>query len=169
MNLADELSKLQQLHQNGALTDEEYARAKDAVLARAEESSPDERSAVQRQLDQMQRQQALLRLDQDWDRERASYLMRGKHGQFYPPSKFLSVAVGIFVAIFGIIWTMGTLSLGAPGFFPFFGVFFVLLAIGVSIYNYKRAEAYEQAEARYRQRRAEMLDADARWQEDRTP
>ena len=32
MNLADELHKLDQLHQAGALSDEEFARAKDAVL-----------------------------------------------------------------------------------------------------------------------------------------
>ncbi len=32
MNVADELHKLDQLHQAGALSDEEFARAKDAVL-----------------------------------------------------------------------------------------------------------------------------------------
>jgi len=34
MNIADELAKLQQLHQTGGLSDEEYARAKAAVLDR---------------------------------------------------------------------------------------------------------------------------------------
>jgi hypothetical protein len=33
MNLADELQKLQQLHQAGALSDEEFAKAKDALLS----------------------------------------------------------------------------------------------------------------------------------------
>lgn len=32
MNLADELQKLQQLHQSGAISDTEFARAKDALL-----------------------------------------------------------------------------------------------------------------------------------------
>jgi uncharacterized Tic20 family protein len=32
MNISDELQKLQQLHQSGALTDDEYARAKDKLL-----------------------------------------------------------------------------------------------------------------------------------------
>jgi hypothetical protein len=33
MNIADELQKLQQLHQAGALSDEEFARAKDKLLS----------------------------------------------------------------------------------------------------------------------------------------
>lgn len=33
MNLADEIQRLQQLHVTGALTDEEFAKAKSAVLA----------------------------------------------------------------------------------------------------------------------------------------
>ena len=32
MNIADELRKLQELHSSGALTDEEFAQAKAAVL-----------------------------------------------------------------------------------------------------------------------------------------
>jgi uncharacterized Tic20 family protein len=32
MNISDELQKLQQLHQSGALTDEEFARAKEQLL-----------------------------------------------------------------------------------------------------------------------------------------
>jgi uncharacterized protein len=32
MNVADELQKLQQLHQSGAISDEEYAKAKDNLL-----------------------------------------------------------------------------------------------------------------------------------------
>jgi uncharacterized Tic20 family protein len=35
MNITDELKKLQDLHQSGGLTDEEYARAKDAILRAA--------------------------------------------------------------------------------------------------------------------------------------
>ncbi len=33
MNIADELMKLQQLHESGALSDQEFAKAKDAVLS----------------------------------------------------------------------------------------------------------------------------------------
>src|SRR5438445_3956368 len=40
MNLADELRKLQELHSTGALTDEEFAEAKAAVLNRDLEEGP---------------------------------------------------------------------------------------------------------------------------------
>ena len=44
----------------------------------------------------------------------------------------------IFVGIFGIIWTFGAASIGAPVFFTLFGVAFVMFAIvnaGFSFYN----------------------------------
>jgi hypothetical protein len=41
MSIADELQKLFELHRRGALTDEEYARAKAAVLAGAPEPPPE--------------------------------------------------------------------------------------------------------------------------------
>lgn len=46
-----------------------------------------------------------------------------------------SVAVGLF----GIFWTVGASSMGAPSFFVFFGVIFVLLAIIQAIYHFKNA------------------------------
>jgi putative oligomerization/nucleic acid binding protein len=39
MGVADELEKLSTLHDSGELSDEEYARAKDAVLSGTEQSS----------------------------------------------------------------------------------------------------------------------------------
>lgn len=48
MSLSDELAKLEELHQRGALTDDEYARAKARVLAGepAQRSTPAAVSAV---------------------------------------------------------------------------------------------------------------------------
>jgi uncharacterized protein len=40
MNMADELSKLQELHASGGLSDEEFARAKDALLRAAPPGQP---------------------------------------------------------------------------------------------------------------------------------
>ena len=42
---------------------------------------------------------------------------------------------GIAVAIFGVIWTVGAASMGAPGFFVLFGVVFIIMAIAGVIYN----------------------------------
>ncbi len=42
---------------------------------------------------------------------------------------------GIVVAVFGVFWTIGAASMGAPGFFVLFGVFFVVMAIAGVAYN----------------------------------
>lgn len=46
---------------------------------------------------------------------------------------------GIVVAIFGVIWTIGALSMGAPPFFALFGLLFVVMAIAGVVYNFYNA------------------------------
>lgn len=49
-------------------------------------------------------------------------------------------AVGsVFAVIFGLIWTGAAASLGAPIFFPLFGIVFVILGIVQAVYNFKNA------------------------------
>ncbi len=48
---------------------------------------------------------------------------------------------GIIAALFGVIWTIGAASMGAPAIFPLFGVVFILAAIGGVIYNAYNATA----------------------------
>ena len=43
------------------------------------------------------------------------------------------------IAVFGVIWTIGALTMGAPIIFPLFGILFVIIAIAQAIYNYKNA------------------------------
>ncbi len=48
--------------------------------------------------------------------------------------------VGSIVAVvFGIFWTIMASSMGAPIFFPIFGIMFIILGILQAIYNYKNA------------------------------
>ena len=46
---------------------------------------------------------------------------------------------GIFAAVFGVIWTIAAVGMGAPWFFGLFGVCFVAMAIAGVVYNYKNA------------------------------
>ena len=49
-------------------------------------------------------------------------------------------AVGsICSALFGVIWTLAAVSMGAPFFFPLFGLIFIGLGISSAIYNFKNA------------------------------
>ena len=47
--------------------------------------------------------------------------------------------MGIFVAIFGVFWTILALTMGAPIFFPLFGVVFVIMAIVQTVFHFKNA------------------------------
>lgn len=46
--------------------------------------------------------------------------------------------VGIFVALFGVFWTIAAASMGG-GLFAVFGIFFVIMAIVQAVYNLKNA------------------------------
>ena len=47
--------------------------------------------------------------------------------------------MGIFAAVFGVIWTIAALSMGAPFFFGLFGIMFIIIAIVNTVYNFKNA------------------------------
>ncbi len=76
-------------------------------------------------------QSDLERLDREWAIRREPLLIREKDGQLSEPSSVASMIGGIFVIVVGIIWMVFALSSGAPGFFPFFG----LIIIGIAIFN----------------------------------
>lgn len=46
---------------------------------------------------------------------------------------------GLFAALFGVVWTVLALGMGAPPLFALFGVFFVCFALVQAVYNYKNA------------------------------
>jgi hypothetical protein len=165
MGIADELQKLHDLHATGALTDEEYARAKEALLSRPA-------ADVQDQLEDIARHQHAQEIDRQWEQERQQYMVGGtqggqwvdgRHVGGYPvryvPTKGMSVVSGVLAAVFGGIWMIFTASIGF-GAFALFGVVFIAFGVGWAIYAYNRAEQFEQAERRYRQRRRRALDGD---------
>lgn len=49
-------------------------------------------------------------------------------------------AIGSIIAvIFGIFWTIAAAAMGAPFFFPIFGILFVVYGIIQAVYHYKNA------------------------------
>ena len=56
------------------------------------------------------------------------------------PSMMSSVG-SIVAAIFGVIWTIGAVSIGAPWFMAAFGVVFIVVAIISAVYNGHNATA----------------------------
>jgi hypothetical protein len=163
MNIADELRKLQDLHRAGALTDEEFATAKAAVLAGGSGGSEAAGEGTMREeLEEIKLQNEVARLDREWEMERQHYMVAGRYGSQYVPSRGMSVLGGVFFAGFGLIWIVMAASMGGGfggGFdlFPLFGVLFILFGVGTSIYSYTKATQYEEAYQAYQRRRAEVL------------
>ena len=59
------------------------------------------------------------------------------------PSKmnaWMSVAVGLF----GVIWTVAALRMGAPSFMALFGLVFIAIAVGQAVYHFRNAEQPER-------------------------
>ena len=160
MNIADELKKLRDLHESGGLSDEEFAAAKAAVLANSNvEDKPPGQPVLEAHLAEIKRQNDIERLDREWQMERERYMVADRYGRRYIPNRGLSVLGGFVIVGFGILWTAFAASMGAPGFFPLFGVIFILAGIVVSIFSFSKASEHDQAYERYRRRRAQMLAA----------
>lgn len=51
---------------------------------------------------------------------------------------FMGGIIGIFVALFGVVWTILAVSSGA-GFMGVFGLIFVVIAVIQTVYNFKNA------------------------------
>ena len=51
----------------------------------------------------------------------------------------MNAAGAVFAVIFGIIWTIAAAGMGAPFFFPLFGLVFIGMGITSAVYNFKNA------------------------------
>jgi hypothetical protein len=81
MSISEEINKLQQLHNSGAMTAQEFAAAKAAVLAAA--NTP----GTANDLERMKIENELARLDRDWDFDRDKYMMSRNRGRRYIPTR----------------------------------------------------------------------------------
>ena len=54
-------------------------------------------------------------------------------------SSFMGGLASIFGIIFGIFWTIMAISIGAPFFFPLFGLLFIGIGVANAVYSFKNA------------------------------
>ena len=103
----------------------------------------------------LRHEQQLERIDREWERERQSLMSTSKRGDTYVPTVASGVLAIVIGGGVGIAWTMMAGSMGAPFFFPLFGIVFVILAVGLGLATISKAQQYQRAEETYRRRRAE--------------
>lgn len=169
MGLADDLWKLQELHRNGSLTDDEYAQAKAALLAQGESGDPDQMEPLARQVDKVARWQAVQDIDREWAVESQKYLLRasmpitmGGGVYSYVPTKghatmYLGCAIACFI---GTLFVTAILATQAPGerlwqAALLFGLPLFAIFLAMARYKSYKATKYEQAHAAYQRRRAD--------------
>ena len=51
----------------------------------------------------------------------------------------MGAAGSVIVVVFGIFWTITAASMGAPFFFPLFGVLFIIMGVVQAVYHFKNA------------------------------
>lgn len=157
MGIGDQLQKLDELRRQGALTDQEFAIAKQKILT--EPSSIDTGP-----LAELKAQNEIAQLDRAWELERQNYMVQGRYGNSYIPTEGSSLIGGVILATVGVVWTMFAFALTGFGqlglislAFPGFGICFVLFGVGMSIHSFWKAGQYKEAYARYQQQRQELI------------
>ncbi len=153
MSIADELRQLHELHQRGALTDEEFSRAKARVLHPV--SAPREQE-LRDEIERLRVQARLDKLDQEWNTEKVRFLVQFGNQERRPLSRRM-ITVALCGAL-GVAFVFLVLSVAARQPFLLAPALLALLAgSAVSFAWYQRVAEYEQLYQSYRQRRASLL------------
>jgi len=112
---------------------------------------------IERDVQEIKRQNAIEALDREWEARRQSLMVRSKDGSMSEPSAVGGAIGGVIAVIVGIAWMVGTASAGAPAFFPLFGLLFIGAGIFGAISQLGGASSYAEAEGDYRRRREDLL------------
>ena len=102
-------------------------------------------------------QNDLERLDREWDSRRETLMVRNKEGRVSEPSSAGSVIGGMVAIVFGMFWVGMASSMGAPSFFPLFGLVFIGFAIFSMVNGANKAGAYRNHRSDYENQRQELI------------
>lgn len=102
-------------------------------------------------------QNDLERLDREWEGLRSGLMVRSKNGHVSEPSTVGSVVGGVVVIGFGIVWITFATSMGAPGFFPLFGLVVIGFAAFGMISGASKASAFQRGRQRYEAERQHLV------------
>ena len=172
MGIADELQKLEQLRQNGTLTDDEFARVKTQLLNIAPGfAAADVGPYLETQLIQLRNQNELKRLDEEWEIERRQYQLAGRFRRRYIPTMGTGLMTAVVGGILGAAWTAAALTLKDVSsrfrvesgwlmlilkLMPLVGIIIMTLAIMRGIFLMIVAQNYNVAYHRHMQKRSQF-------------
>lgn len=102
-------------------------------------------------------QNDLEQLDREWSSERSKFLTKDKNGNVSEPSAAGGLIGGVLAIGFGIFWMVMTSSMGAPGFFPLFGLVFIGVAFFGIFSSMSKAQGLQSGESDYQMKRRQLL------------
>jgi hypothetical protein len=102
-------------------------------------------------------QNEIERLDREWSLEREGLMVRGNNGHVSEPSSVGAIIGGMLAVVGGIVWIGFAASIGAPGFFPLFGLVFIGVAVAAMASSATKAGRFGNRKSLYDTRRAALL------------
>lgn len=169
MGIADDLQKLEQLRLSGALTDEEFAKAKSLLLENTKTPATVEVSSfMEEQLTELRQHQELSRLDREWEIERQQYQITTRYGRTFVPTVGAGIMTAVVGVTAGICWAAiaYTITFAFPDvepfltfktLFPLFGLVFAIGAVLRGIFLWVLAHNYATAYAAYKKNHFEAI------------
>ncbi len=102
-------------------------------------------------------QNELARMDREWEQERETFMVEGKHGKRSLPSKDASAMSLVVGVIAGLILLGISLSSGNSSVFGFVGLLVAVLSIVQTIKGLSQASEYDRALSMFEERRADLI------------
>ena len=143
-------------------------RSETATFTEVVDRLADTADALTEKVEELSRQNKIAQLDRRWEQQREDYMISDEHGHRHLPHKSSSLIGGIFLGVFGGVWTAMAIGItaGAPSFgpfkiakviFPAFGVLFVIFGVSMSIRSYQKAKDYRSARRQYEVERTRIV------------
>jgi hypothetical protein len=163
-DIANKIRELRNLCDSGAISETEYVHAKSVLLG----ATPPQSASIEvdQQIQELQLQTELLRIDQDWICERERYKVRyGKYSSPRLPNLAWTIVTTVagFAAIsFGVFWIQQDFGVGPPAFFKTTGIALAVMGTFISLYHITWYSLYKSAFSHHQRRRLDILARHAR-------
>jgi len=135
----------------------EVHRSGGAVYTEVIEQIDQRTQRIERDVAEIKRQNSVEQLDREWEIRRQELLVRNKNGSTDVPTAAGGMVGGAIAIVAGLGWMAFTASMGAPAFFPLFGLLFIGAGIVAAVTQMSKADQYTRAESDYRVRREAIL------------
>ena len=104
-------------------------------------------------------QNELNQLDREWAMSRESLMVSGRNGARSEPSIAGGLITMIVAVVGGGAWTLFAATMGAPAFFPLFGLLFIGFGVAVGLSSITKAGQLDTTRSDYQTRRQQLLNA----------